>query len=98
MIPPPRYSLAHLDTVLDKIYSFIEIYPKGKGVFNVFDKNTYSQNILATWFKGFSIPLPIFLVFPIYLFFNLIPGKKGYTLRCLYWKIFQSNIYTTEQL
>ena len=83
MIPPPRYSLAHLDTVLDKIYSFIKIYPKERVFLMFFDKNTYSQNILASWFKGFSIPLPIFFVFPIYLFFNLIPGKKGYSIKVL---------------
>ena len=67
LIPSPKYSLAHLNTVIGIISNFIKIFPKGKVVYNVSDKNTYSQKQIVSWFSGLIIPIPIFITIPVYL-------------------------------
>ena len=98
MIPSPKYSFTHIDTVKKVIIRFIKNPQNGKSIYNISDKNLYYQNKLLDWFFGYTIPLPVVLISPIYFIFSLIPGNKGYALRCLYWKFFKSNIYRSSYI
>ena len=97
MIPSPKYSFTHIDTVKKVIIRFIKNLQNGKNIYNISDKNLYYQNKLIIGF-GYTIPLPVILTSPIYFIFSLIPGNKGYALRCLYWKLFKSNIYRSSYI
>ena len=91
--PSPRHSLCHLDSVVDKVLSLITDKRPGIFVSNVSDSKTYLQSELADWYPGPSITIPAACKKPLYCLLRLIPGRRGYALRCLYWKFFESNVY-----
>ena len=70
--------------------------PDGRRVSNVADPQPYDQTTLASWFPGRGLPLPVWLVSPLYWSTVLLPRKSGYALRCLFWKLLRSNTYLTD--
>ena len=97
LLPPPRYSLCHINTVVQTVLNILASPPDRRRVYNVADPAPYDQHELASWFSGKVIPVPIGLVRPFYWLAGLLPGKRRYALRCFYWKLFQSNNYVTDQ-
>ena len=93
--PDVFYSLAHVNTVASAICDVLENEKESPVIRHVFDDEPYSQNKLTSWIPGKSIPLPLLVVLPVYWVFKLIPGKCGYQLRCLWWKLFHDNLYKT---
>ena len=98
MFPSPKFSLVHLNTVVNMIFNFTEIPNSGKKIYIISDKEPLCQNKIIKWFSGISIPFPVFITLPFYYFIHLIPGVRGYQLRCLYCKLFRSNIYESKNL
>jgi nucleoside-diphosphate-sugar epimerase len=96
ILPPPQYSLCHLDTAVSKVLSIVRRGPQGRNHLHVADPEPYSQRHIADWFQGPSMPLPAALFQPFYLLARIVPGRRAYQLRCLYWKLFCSNVYSTE--
>lgn len=94
-LPPPRYSLCHVDTVVQIVTNLLARPPEGRRIFNMADPNPYDQREIASWFPGKGIPVPIGMVRPFY-WLTLLLGKRGYALRCLYWKLFRSNTYALD--
>lgn len=90
LLPPPSYSFCHIQTLTQVILKLLSHQPNGQRIYNVADPEPYDQHRVLSWFPGRAIPLPIFLVQPLYAFARLIPGKKGYALRCMLWKLFYS--------
>ena len=91
--PSPRHSLCHLNTVTDRVLGIITDECPGVSVSNISDSNTYLQTELADWFSGPFITIPTACTKPLYWLLRLMPGRRGYALRCLYWKFFESNVY-----
>ena len=50
MIPSPKYSFTHIDTVKKVIIRFIKNPQNGKSIYNISDKSLYCQNKLLDWF------------------------------------------------
>ncbi len=93
--PPPEHSLCHLSTVARTVVDLLRHPPTGRRVLNVADAKPYGQHELASWFPGPSVPLPACLLRPVSWLSFLLPKRYGYPLRCLYWKLFCPNVYTT---
>jgi nucleoside-diphosphate-sugar epimerase len=96
LIPPARYSLCHLTSVVRKTLILAERGPFGRHVHNVADDRPYDQHELLAWFQGPVLPLPVALTRPIYWLLRLTPGNKAYHWRCLYWKMFRSDLYALD--
>lgn len=96
LTPPPRYSLCHINTVVQSILDILARQSDGRRIHNVADPVPYDQHELASWFPGKAIPVPICLIRLFYWLAGLLPRKCRYALRCFYWKLFQSNIYVTD--
>ena len=94
-IPSPRYSLCHIDTVVQIVTNLLARPPEGRRIFNVADPTPYDQSEISSWFPGKGIPVPIGMVRPFY-WLTLLLGKRSYALRCLYWKLFRSNTYALD--
>ena len=94
-IPSPRYSLCHVDTVVQTVTNLLARPPEGRRIFNVADPTPYDQCEISSWFPGKGIPVPIGMVRPFY-WLTLLLGKRSYALRCLYWKLFRSNTYALD--
>lgn len=97
-LPPPSYSLCHLDTVLSTVRARVGRGPRGRSVQNVADAQPYSQHALVEWFAGPVLPLPVGLTRPGYAALRLLPGHLGHGLRSLYWKLLCSNTYDLEEV
>ncbi|MCP5523500.1 MAG: NAD(P)-dependent oxidoreductase [Verrucomicrobiales bacterium] len=98
MLPPPRYSLCSLETVVDAVAQRVLRGPHGRTVQNIADPQPYLQSELLEWFSGPRLPVPLALTGVGYLGLKLCPGELGYKLRCLYAKLFSSNVYSLEEL
>lgn len=96
-LPPPTYSLCHLDTVVSTVRTRVGRGPRGRTVQNVADAQPYSQHALVDWFAGPVLPLPVGLTRPGYAGLRLLPGRLGHGLRSLYWKLLCSNTYDLEE-
>ena len=96
LLPSPEYSLCRLDTVIRAVSDMIELPPPHRCIRNACDPKPYDQHEIASWFSGPAIPVPVFLLKPFYWMTFLVPQRFGYTLRCLYWKLFRSNTYSTD--
>lgn len=94
--PPPHFSLCHIDTVTQVVAELIREGPSGRRVRNVADPTPYTQHALADWFPGGSVSVPVARTAPIYWAAKALPGRLGYQLRCLYAKLFRSNVYNTS--
>lgn len=97
MIPPPQYSLCHLDTVVRVVLDLVNSPASGRGIRNVCDPQPYGQREIASWFSGISVPIPVPLLEPLYWMTRLMPARAGYSARCLYWKLLRSNVYALSQ-
>jgi nucleoside-diphosphate-sugar epimerase len=95
--PVPQYSLCHVNTVCEAVLSLLRQKPRGRRVFNVADPVPYKQTELVSWFPGRAISLWSGLLRPLYWSSFLLPATGGYAIRCLYCKLFQSNIYLTDR-
>jgi hypothetical protein len=93
ILPPPYYSLCNVDHIGDVIQECMLRSDFGGRVLNVADIEPYCQHELVKWFKGITIPFPMIFARPLYLLGRLIPGAKGYAIRCLFSKLFLSNTY-----
>lgn len=93
--PSPHYSLCNIETVTRHVTQLLRQPPCGHVIQNIADPRPYSQNELLSWFSGRSIPLPTFIFKPLYCAMSLLPGKIRYPCRCVYWKLFKSNVYQT---
>ncbi len=94
--PAPYYSLCHVRTVGECIIRTLRQPSCGHMIQNVADPKPYSQNELLSWFPGRSIPLPTFIVGPLYYVMSLLPRRTCYSYRCMYWKLYHSNTYMTD--
>jgi nucleoside-diphosphate-sugar epimerase len=93
IFPQPYYSLCHVNLVGDVIQKCILRSCFGGRILHVADHDPYSQHELVKWFKGITIPFPMIFARPLYLLGRMIPGAKGYAIRCLFSKLFLSNTY-----
>lgn len=91
--PSPQFSLSNINTVIQAVLTVISMGPNGQRVFNIADPVPYSQRVLSSWFSSREINISFFFTRPFYWLTYLLPKKRGYFLRCLYWKMFKSNIY-----
>lgn len=96
LYPAPKHSMCSLVTVAEAVCSLLEQSQSGQRVRNVCDAQPYDQHQLAAWFPGPSIPLPVILLSPLYALLHLVPSNPGYALRCLFWKLFRSNVYSLD--
>jgi nucleoside-diphosphate-sugar epimerase len=96
MIPPPRYSLCHVDTLAKTIVGILEQPPIGRRVRNVADDAPYSQRDILSRFPGAACPFPTVVFEPFRAMTYLLPPKLGYKIRCLHHKLLRSNVYDTE--
>jgi len=93
LFPPPYYSLCHVNRLVGKILECVSKGGSNRQIMNVADPVPYSQHQLLEWFDGITIPFPVICASPLYLLAKMIPGSKGYAFRCLFSKLFVSNIY-----
>jgi len=91
--PSPQYSLTYIDTIVQTVLSILPKGLNGQNIYNISDSKTYSQKELIKWFSGKEVTLPVILTKPFYWLTYLLPQKYGYKIRCLYWKLFCSNVY-----
>jgi UDP-glucose 4-epimerase len=96
--PAPRYSLCHVKTLAKTILEILEHPIAGRRVRNVADARPYGQHELLEWFPGRAWPLPILLFEPFYALAFLLPPGLGYKIRCLYCKLFRSNVYDVDHI
>ena len=91
--PQPYYSLCHVNRIGDVIQECILRSGSDGRILHVADTDPYIQHELVKWFKGITIPFPVIFARPLYLLGRMIPGAKGYAIRCLFSKLFLSNVY-----
>ena len=96
LYPSPKYSFCRLDTVVQTVFGLLDSQPSGRQILNVCDPDPYDQCEIASWFPGVSISIPVCLLKPLYGLLFLLPSQSGYAKRCLYWKLFCSNVYSTK--
>jgi len=96
LYPSPKHSLCHLDTVVQTVCRLLEVEPSGRQTQNICDVSPYDQKTIASWFPGVSVPIPVCAVKPLYYLLYLLPRNSGHAMRCLYWKLFCSNEYSTN--
>lgn len=70
--------------------------PDGPWLHHLADPNPYSQQELAGWFRGPTLPVPILALAPLRGIARRLPGQRGYAVRCLLDKLFASNVYAPE--
>ena len=94
LMPTPQYSLCHINNLTGRVWNLLShnFHPP-KTVMNIADPTPYSQHVLNSWFKGINILLPIKAFWFLYYFSYYIPFKYGYSIRCIMWKLFRSNVY-----
>lgn len=94
LIPSPSYSFCHVDTIVEMVINSVsETSTLGTAIQNVADSKPHKQKELLSWFPGQGIPLPTMLFKPFYYMTYLLPPRRGYGIRCMYWKLFNSNVY-----
>ena len=91
IFPSPLHSFCHVDNIKTTISNILE--STGKSTMNVVDNKPYSQKEIYQWFKGFPIPIHVFMVLPIYWITFVLPKSIGYKMRRTWSKLFASNIY-----
>lgn len=93
ILPQPYYSLCHVNRIGDVIQECILRNGSDARILHIADPDPYMQHELIKWFKGITIPFPVIFARPLYLLGRMISGAKGYAIRCLFSKLFQSNVY-----
>lgn len=97
IIPSPSYSLCKVATLVDKVVEIVRRGQQGRQFHHVADPEPYRQDTLVDWFRGPSLPCPEVFFRPFYWLFNMLKGHRAYALRCLYCKLFRSNVYSIEK-
>ena len=92
--PSPSYSLTKIETAVKNVRKLLSNKMGGKNIINVCDEIPYNQNELSNRFKGKIINVHVIILKPFYWLTYLLPKYYGYKLRCYFWKLFYSNIYT----
>ena len=87
-----------VNTLINSLINILSNGYTGKKIYNIADVKPYSQKDVAKWFYGKELIIPILLTEPIYWMTYLLPKNYGYKIRCLYWKIFRSNVYNVTRL
>ena len=96
--PSPYYSFCSIDTIKMSILNLITNGKNKFNIYNISDSKLYSQNKLSNYFPNKSFIFYEFIFYIFYIFTYLIPFNIGYKLRCVYWKIFKSNIYKNNYI
>lgn len=96
IFPSPDYSLCSLELVSRCVGEIINRGSKNKNIYNILDPIDYKQKEISSCFPNLKIPIFEILFKPLYYFTYLINFKRGYHLRCLYWKLFKSNLYVNN--
>ena len=91
--PSPSYSLCNIETLAGTMVRMLREPPSAHVIRNVADARPYGQNELLSWFPGKSLLLPLLMVQPLYYAMALLPRRIRYPCRCMYWKLFKSNVY-----
>lgn len=90
--PSPTFSFCNLELVLKAVHICIED-ELGNNIYNINDNLDYSQNDIASVFNGKKI-LIYEIWFKVFYWLTYLLGKKrGYKIRCIYWKVFKTNLY-----
>jgi nucleoside-diphosphate-sugar epimerase len=93
IIPEPSYSFCHVDRVVQAVLESIKEEKEGVQVYNVADQEPHRQHdLLIKNQSRITLPILVPLLSPLYYTAYLIPGKTGYKIRSLYWKLFRSNV------
>lgn len=92
--PEPRHSFCRLETLTDRILRLLQ-QPANEParILNVCDPEPHRQHELLKRFTGPRLACPVALFRSLYYLFYLWPGRRGYHLRCLWWKLFETNLY-----
>jgi nucleoside-diphosphate-sugar epimerase len=93
LVPPPRHSLCQGETIDRAIVALAQRGRAGRRLHVVADAEPYSQATLHAWFTGSTVTVRHSLIRPLWALLRLMPGRLGYRLRCLYWKLFESNVF-----
>ncbi|MCR9141952.1 MAG: NAD(P)-dependent oxidoreductase [bacterium] len=92
--PEPRHSLCALAGLAAQVRRhLLEAAPR-RIVEHAADAEVYGQHELAAQFeRGPLLPISEIIFRPMYRILCWIPGGLAYRLRCVYWKLFRSNVY-----
>jgi len=90
IIPSPYYSFLHVSNLVDYVYNLTLVNNGGFWLHNLSDNKPYSQRKISNWFKGISIPIPLFLTFPLYCVSELLPYPIKQKFRESYIKLFKA--------
>lgn len=93
LIPAPRYSFCHIDTVCRTIMDLLGKKEQPPAILNVADPVVYDQNTLSKQFRGISIPCPVGWMMLLYYLLAFLPEYQRHKTRSLFWKLFKDNIY-----
>ena len=94
--PEPRHSLCALDRLIARVRNHVEDARVRIWIENTADPVPHGQHELARRFdRGPLIPISERIFRLIYVALALIPGGGVDQLRCVYWKLFRSNVYET---
>ena len=96
IFPSPNYSLCNHELVNESVLHIVNRGVKNKNIYNILDPINYKQKHISACFSNTKIIIFEKLFKPLYYFTFLINSKKGYHLRCLYWKLFKSNEYVSN--
>lgn len=99
ILPEPRHSLCALDTLVQRVREHVADGEKRVLVEHTTDADEHAQHALARQFpRGPLIRFPEIVFRPMYVILGWLPGRAAYQLRCVYWKLFRSNLYEPPQL
>ena len=96
IIPSPVYSLCNFELVSECVSILVNRGVKNQNIYNILDPVNYKQKDISLCFSNIKIPVYKKLLEPIYYLSYLLNNRKGYHFRCLYWKLFNSNIYVSN--
>jgi nucleoside-diphosphate-sugar epimerase len=95
--PSPTFSFCNLEFVLKAVHICIEDELENE-IYNVNDNINYSQNDISSVFNEKKI-LIYEIWFKVFYWMTYLLGKKrGYKIRCLYWKVFKTNLYKNNMI
>ena len=96
IFPSPNYSLCNHELINKSILHILSRGVKNKNIYNILDPINYKQKDISECYSNTKIIIFEKLIKPLYYFTFLINSKKGYHIRCLYWKLFKSNEYVSN--
>ncbi|MEQ9363063.1 MAG: NAD(P)-dependent oxidoreductase [Leptospirales bacterium] len=92
--PEPRHSLCALEELVAGVRRHVADPRIRRITEHATDAVDYGQHELAERFQaGPLVTIPEVIFRPIYIVLCWIPGRRAYQLRCVYWKLFRSNVY-----